>query len=172
MEAYQDPAVRRPARRRGPWFWVALGAGGCVLLVVLACAALALAGNIFGRRIAGNVTTDWATAAERTNLELYRPAYLPDDAGQPQIIPIGFGETVQTVTATYGNGLTLVQVNQNPSQQGGETAEVEGADEAYFGRTGQGRALNVRRGQTWISLLGQPDRELIRIAESLEPVQE
>lgn len=160
-----------PRSRRGLWIGLAAGIGGCMLLVVILCVALGLAGSIFGRRVAKNATTSWTDAAGKTSLELYEPGYVPSDAGEPQIIPIGLGGVAQTVTAKYSGGLTIAQVNRAPNaRERQEQVDVEGADEAWYGNTRDGRALTVHKNNTWITIAGRTDGELIKIAESLRRV--
>lgn len=161
----------QPRRGRSPWFWVALAGGGCGVLLLLLCAALFLGGSFLGRQISGGVTTSWPDAAAKTSMQLYEPGYLPDDAEEPQILPIGMGETFQTVTATYPNGLVIIQVNQDAGGAGGEPVEVRGAEDARFTATNGRRTLALRKGGTSVSLAGLADAELIRVAELLRPVE-
>lgn len=170
-------AITGPTRswRENPWVWVGIAAGGCLVILLLACVAFAVVGGLAAREVNKQVqtgtTSSWTEAAARTDLEVYEPTELPEGSGAPEIVTFGLGGLVQTVTAGYDNGLTIIEINQNPEQQSTDRrdADVPGTDEAYFSSSGQ---LVVRKGDTWITLSGASEAEVLDIAASLERVEE
>lgn len=164
----------QPRRGRGPWFWVALGCGGCLVLSVIGCVLMfffsASIATLIGSQVEGNTTNSWSEAAGKTEMHLYEPTYLPTASGTPEIVSFGVGSLFQTVTASYpGSGLLIVEINRNPQQGNpGQQTEIEGADEAYLSESGE---LIVRKDTTWITLSNAPEDELRRVAESLRRVE-
>ncbi len=191
----QLPPVRPTPQGGGNnrlWIGIAIGAGGCTLLLVLVCVGLALFGGIIGSRVATEVqknlkhseTHSWSQAAKKTSLELYEPAYVPGNK-KVTIVSMGFGGFGNVVAARYpdtGLSITETDVESNleitPVASGsspGESrrkAHVRGANEAYWVTTSGGeRRLTLRKSETWIDLAGIGDRQLLRVAESLRPVR-
>ncbi len=166
------PADTSGSSRR---FWIVLAVSALVLMVLLvvACGLLwfVLRDRLVG--LVGDPVGSWeGAAAEATMVRLYRPGYLPPGTGESFLSISRPIEGVEEVRAMYGTGLVIVQSNaalqaEDPSEH--EPASVEGAGEAYF-VPGPVRTLVVDEGGTWVTLQGLPDAELIRIAESLEPV--
>ncbi len=164
--------MEAPRPRRSPWFWVAIGCGGALVLAALTCVAAVVLSSLAARRVAQQVETgttqSWSEAAARTDLQVYEPTYLPPSSGTPEIIVVGLGNALQTVTANYAGGLQIVEINRK-QEEGNVRREVSvrGAERAYIATSG---ALMVRKGTTWIILNGASEDELLRIAESLRRV--
>lgn len=176
----QPYVVGQPPRSgRGPTFWILLSLGGCALVGVVLCLALsvfgALTARFFGDELekASTPVHSWTEAAAKTSMDVYEPAYVPEDAGTPEIIVFGLGGLFQTATGQYPNGLQIMESNQDiGSGAGRESVTVNGADEAFWTTATGNRTLAVRRGKTWVNLSGlYNDDELIRIAESLRLVE-
>lgn len=175
------------AQRSRPGFGAGLGvgAGTAVLLVALACVALGLlsasraSAPDWGEGVtAGNGTTyQWELVPEMAvRLDpVYKPDYLPPRVGNPTIRVTTSGEA-ETMTATYAGGLVLRQTNSALREivggTGLEPAAVRGSEEAGFARWRGVRALLFRKGDSWLVLSGQPDAELVRVAESLRALPE
>ncbi|MDQ3328463.1 MAG: hypothetical protein M3506_08080, partial [Chloroflexota bacterium] len=94
----------QPRRGRGPWFWVALGCGGCLVLSVIGCVLMfffsASIATLIGSQVEGNTTNSWSEAAGRVGMQVYEPSYLPPESGTPEIVSFGVGSLFQTVTAS------------------------------------------------------------------------
>jgi hypothetical protein len=79
------------------------------------------------------------------------------------------------VNAAYPSGLQITQSGgpRNIRPDAREPTQVEDASEAAFSSdaSGRGRALIINKSGTWVELSGQPDDQLVRIAESLREVQ-
>lgn len=154
--------------------WIRLGvaAGGCLVLLLMACTALALLNR---DRLAGlfpETVGSWTEAASRVSITVYAPGYVPPGAGEPRIGVSRPIPEVEQVEALYPSGLSISQsIAYTADQDGdrGEPLEVAGAEEAYIGDIPM-RMLQVRKGNTWIALTGAPDAELLRVAASLEQV--
>lgn len=161
-------------RRRSPWFWVAMGCGGCLVLTIIGCVLAtvfsASLATFVGSQVEGDTTNSWSEAAGKVDMQVYEPTYLPPASGTPEIVSVGVGGLFQTVTATYPqSGLLIVELNRN-LQQGspGQQIEIEGTDEAYLSESGE---IVVRKDTTWITLSNLPEDELRRVAESLRRVE-
>ncbi len=169
--------------RRG--LWIALGlSAGTLILLILACAALALVVSDNTGRLGwilgvGERADSWDDASSRVNIELYEPDSLPPGAGDPVISVFRPFEGVEEVRAQYPSGLVVAQSNaesvNNPPRK--QPVQVRGFDEAYF-ETFEQRTLVLRKGpvdnaygHTWIMLSGASDPDLFRIAESMRPVE-
>ncbi len=176
-DRYGECGVSAPPNSSGPGrrFWIALGVSALALALVaaLACGLLLF---VLRDRLAGLVgdpVDSWEGAAAQTaTITVYRPAYLPPGTGEPSLSISHPFEGVEEVRAMYGTGLVIVQSNaaleaEDPSEH--QPASVEGAGEAYF-VPGPVRTLVVDEGGTWVMLEGLPDAELLRIAQSLEPL--
>ena len=159
--------------RNARWLIAWLVGSGCLLTVVVLgiVAAVLLQRGGEDDRLGGGVG-GWRQAAAQVEMPLYRPAYLPPGAGDPRIRVVRPVEQVEEVIARYPGGLSLEQSNQQtvlPRPGEGE-ARVAGAETAYFATFAQ-RTLVVRKPGAWINISGLPDAELIRVAESLRPVE-
>ncbi len=175
--------VARPGRG-GFWMGVGVGAGSGVVLAALACVALTLfsasrASAPGGEDVtASNGTTyQWELVPEMAVrlAPVYEPGYLPPGVGYPTIRVTTSGES-ETMTATHAGGLVLRQTNSELRKIVGgarlEPTRVRASEEAGFARWRGVRALLVRKGDSWLILSGQPDAELVRVAESLRPLPE
>lgn len=118
-----------------------------------------------------NFAAGYQEVASEVSFQVYQPGYLPPNSGEPLHRVPAAREGIQETVARYPGGLILEQSNEQ-SVVGQDTSPVtvQGADEAYFADFAQ-RTLVFRKGSTWITLAGAPDPELIRVAESLGPVQ-
>lgn len=156
-------------------FWVVLGVSAIVLvvLVALACGLLwfLLRDRVAG--LLGDPVGSWEDAATgATTITVYRPGYLPPGTGEPFLSISHPVEGVEEVRAWYATGLAIVQSNaalqaEDPREH--EPVSLESAGEAYF-VSAPIRTLVVHKGGTWVTVEGVPDPELVRIVESLEPV--
>ena len=82
------------------------------------------------------------------------------------------GDSSRPLAAEYGNGLLMRQAHVDVDPQlEDESAEVEGADDAWWGMVRDKRYLYVVRGETLVILSGLPREDLIRTAGSLRPVE-
>lgn len=119
-----------------------------------------------------NLASGYAEVANRVSFQLYQPSYLPPGAGEPLHRVPASSQDVQEVTARYPGGLILEQSSEQTVVGGATTqpVKVQGAEEAFFSDFAQ-RTLVFRKGNTWINLAGAEDEELIKVAESLRPVQ-
>ncbi len=162
--------------RRGFWSGVAAGFGGVVLLAVLAGAAMTALGFVVASALVGGFSmspmTSWEEAAEKTQLEVYVPGYLPSGTGEPELNTSDFMRLIPELEAAYPSGLMIIERDTNSTHDGcAEKTRVVGAEEACFGNADSGaRALTVRKGGTWIQVVGIADDEAVRAAESLRPV--
>ena len=175
------------AQRSRPGFRAGLGVGigTGVVLVALACVALGLlsasraSAPTRGEDVtAGNGTTyQWELVSEMAvRLDpVYEPAYLPPGVDYPMIRVTTSGQS-ETMTATYAGGLVLRQTNSELREivggTGLEPTAVRGSEEAGFARWRGVKALLFRKGDSWLVLSGQPDAELVRVAESLQAFPE
>lgn len=138
---------------------------GALLVCVAAVTVLREGG---GR---SNFAAGYQEVAREVSFQVYQPGYLPPDSGEPLHRVPAARAGVQEAVARYPSGLIFEQSNEQ-SVVGQDTtpATVRGAEEAYFADFAQ-RTLVLRKGGTWITLAGAPDAELVRVAESLQPVQ-
>ncbi len=165
-------------RRR---FWVILGlaGSGCLLTLLL----VGMMGLVLLRRgtpaenVPSQVVSGWPEAASRASVSIvvYQPEYLPPDSREPRVSVFKLSENIFEVNAAYPSGLQISQTgNQRVIPPGAQVPTVvKGTLEASFSteRSGRGRALIINKTGTWIELSGQPDDQLVRIAESLREVQ-
>ena len=115
----------------------------------------------------------WSAAAELAGTDTFEPATLADDAGEPELTVRGIpGDSSRPVAAVYPGGLIIRQAHVDVDPQlEDEPAEVEGADDAWWGTVQGATYLYVRRGETLVILSGGPEEDLIRTADSLRPVE-
>ena len=82
------------------------------------------------------------------------------------------GDSSRPLSAEYGNGLLVRQAHVDVDPQlEDESAEVEGADDAWWGMVREKRYLYVVRGETLVIMSGLSREDLIRTAGSLRPVE-
>ena len=93
---------------------------------------------------------------------------------KPQLTVRGIpGDSSRPLADEYGNGLLVRQAHVDVDPQlEDESAEVEGADDAWWGMVREKRYLYVVRGETLVILSGLSREDLIRTADSLGPVEE
>ena len=163
----------KPPRRRRNWAPLAVGGSAVALLIaILAMVGVLLVQQRNTPGVAGGIVPGWREAATQVGFQLYEPGYLPTGAGPAEIRVVRPQERVDEVGIRYSGSLRIEQSPVQTVVGSGDrsAATVRGADQAYFVQFAQ-RTLVVRKGGTWISLSGAPDAELVRIAESLSPVQ-
>ena len=114
----------------------------------------------------------WPEAARLAKIDTFEPVYLPQGAGEPELTVRGIpGDSSRPLAVVYRDGLVLRQAHVDVAPGlVDEPAEVDGADEAWWGAVQEATHLYVRRGTTLVILSGQPRDELIRVAGSLRPV--
>jgi hypothetical protein len=115
----------------------------------------------------------WRKAAELARTETFEPTYVPGGA-KPELTVRGIpGDSSRPLAAEYGNGLLVRQAHVDVDPQlEDESAEVEGADDAWWGMVREKRYLYVVRGETLVIMSGLSREDLIRTAGSLRPVEE
>ncbi len=139
---------------------------GALLVCVAAITVLREGGGGGSNFVAG-----YQEVASEVSFQVYQPGYLPPDSGEPLHRVPAARAGIQEAVARHPGGLILEQSNeQSVIGQDTTPATVQGAEEAYFADFAQ-RTLVLRKGGTWITLAGAPDSELVRVAESLQPVQ-
>ena len=116
----------------------------------------------------------WPQAARLARTDTFEPAYLPNGTGEPTLTVRGVpGDSSRPVSAAYGSGLVVRQAHIDVDPQlEDESAEVDGADDAWWGTVQETTHLYVRRGETLVILSGVPEDELIRTAVSLDRVEQ
>jgi hypothetical protein len=114
----------------------------------------------------------WRNAAELARTDTFEPTSVPGGA-RPELTVRGIpGDSSRPLAAEYGNGLLVRQAHIDIDPQlEDEPAEVEGADEAWWGMVREKRYLYVVRGETLVILSGLSREDLIRTAGSLRPVE-
>ena len=115
----------------------------------------------------------WQKAASLAGTDTYKPASVPDGASEPKLTVLGIpGDSSRPLAAEYGDGLVIreAHVDVDPQLED-ETAEVEGADDAWWGTVRGKTYLYVRRGETLVILSGLTREDLIQTASSLRPVE-
>lgn len=174
MEEARHAATDSGSRRR-MFLRIGIGSAGCALILLVTCTALiTFAGSTVREKVFGDPASSWVEAASRVDIAVYEPLYLPPDVGSPHIGIFEPIKGVQEVRAMYPGGLTIEQstVQSVPEPgKGREPANVSGADESYFVE-GAHRTLVVRKGATWVTASALEDEELVRVAESLSPLEE
>jgi hypothetical protein len=115
----------------------------------------------------------WRRAAELARTDTFEPAFVPGGA-RPTLTVRGIpGDTSRPLAAEYGNGLLVRQAHVDVDPQlEDESAEVEGADDAWWGMVRERRYLYVVRGETLVIMSGLSREDLIQTADSLRPVEE
>ncbi len=82
------------------------------------------------------------------------------------------GDSSRPLVAEYENGLAVGQAHVDVDPQlEDQPAEVEGADDAWWGTVGEETYLYVERGETLVIMSGPSRRDLILTAGSLKPVE-
>ena len=115
----------------------------------------------------------WQKAAEFACTDTFKPASVPGDANEPKLTVRGIpGDSSRPLAAEYGGGLVIreAHVDVDPQLED-EPAEVEGADDAWWGTVRGKTYLYVRRGETLVILSGLSREDLIQTASSLRPVE-
>jgi hypothetical protein len=114
----------------------------------------------------------WQQAAGLAGTDTFKPAAAPEGAHEPKLTVRGIpGDSSRPLAAEYGDGLVIREayVDVDPQLED-EPAEVEGADDAWWGTVRGETYLYVRRGETLVILSGLTREGLVRTASSLEPV--
>jgi hypothetical protein len=114
----------------------------------------------------------WLKAAELARTDTFEPTYVPGGA-KPEVTVRGIpGDSSSPLAAEYGNGLVVRQAHSDVDPQlKDEPAEVEGADDAWWGMVREKRYLYVERGETLVIMSGLSREDLIQTADSLRPVE-
>jgi hypothetical protein len=115
----------------------------------------------------------WRKATELARTDTFEPTSVPGSE-KPELTVHGIpGDSSRPLAAEYGNGLLVRQAHVDVDPQlEDESAEVEGADDAWWGMVREKRYLYVERGETLVILSGLSREDLIRTAGSLTPVEE
>jgi hypothetical protein len=142
----------------------------CLLVVALASPETTLPADSDlprEQRVSG-----WRKAAELARTDTFEPTYVPGGA-KPELTVRGIpGDSSRPLAAEYGNGLLIRQAHIDVDPQlEDEPAEVEGADDAWWGMIREKRYLYVQRGETLVILSGLSREDLIRTAGSLRLVE-
>ncbi len=114
---------------------------------------------------------DWQRAAELARTDTFEPTFVPGGA-RPELTVRGIpGDSSRPLAAEYGNGLLVRQAHIDIDPQlEDEPAEVEGADDAWWGMVREKRYLYVVRGETLVIMSGLSREDLIQTAGSLRLV--
>ena len=115
----------------------------------------------------------WKEAAELTRTDTFEPTSVPGSE-KPKLTVRGIpGDSSRPLAAEYGNGLLIreARIDVDPQLED-EPAEVEGADDAWWGTVREKRYLYVARGETLLIMSGLPREDLLRTAGSLKPVED
>jgi hypothetical protein len=114
----------------------------------------------------------WRKATELARTHTFEPTFVPGDA-KPKLTVHGIpGDSSRPLAAEYANGLLVRQAHVDVDPQlEDESAEVEEADDAWWGMVREKRYLYVERGETLVIMSGLPREDLIRTASSLRPVK-
>jgi hypothetical protein len=105
----------------------------------------------------------WRKAVELARTETFEPTSVPAGA-RPELTVRGIpGDSSRPLAAEYGSGLLVRQshVDVDPQLED-ESAEVEGADDAWWGMVREKRYLYVKRGETLVIMSGLSREALIR----------
>ena len=114
----------------------------------------------------------WRKAAELARTDTFQPTFVPGGARSELTVRGIPGDGSRPLTAEYGNGLIVRQAHIDIDPQlEDEPAEVEGADDAWWGLVREKRYLYVVRGETLVIMSGLSREALIRTAGSLRPVE-
>jgi hypothetical protein len=114
----------------------------------------------------------WRKAADLARTDTFEPTYVSGGA-RPELTVRGIpGDSSRPLAAEYGNGLLLRQAHVDVDPQlEDESAEVEGADDAWWGTVSEKTYLYVVRGETLVIMSGLSREDLIRTAGSLRLVE-
>ena len=115
----------------------------------------------------------WRKAADLAVTDTFEPTYVPGGAKLELTVRGIPGDSSRPLAAEYGNGLVVSQAHVDVDPQlEDESAEVEGADDAWWGTVRGKRYLYVQRGETLVIVSGLSGEDLIRTAGSLKPVED
>jgi hypothetical protein len=105
----------------------------------------------------------WRKAAELALTDTFEPTYVPGGA-KPELTERGIPRDRSRPHADeYGNGLLVRQAHVDVDPQlEDEPAEVEEADDAWWGMVREKRYLYVERGETLVIMSGLSREDLIR----------
>jgi hypothetical protein len=113
----------------------------------------------------------WQKAAELARTDTFEPTSVPGGAKFELTVRGIPGDSSRPLAAEYGNGLIVRQAHVDVDPQlEDESAEVEGADDAWWGMVREKRHLYVVRGETLVIMSGLSREDLIRTAGSLSLV--
>ena len=114
----------------------------------------------------------WKEAAELARTDTFEPSSVPGSE-KPRLTVRGIpGDSSRPVAAEYGNSLLVRQAHVDVDPQlEDEPAEVEGADDAWWGTVREKWYLYVVRGETLVIMSGLSREDLIRTAGSLRHVE-
>jgi hypothetical protein len=114
----------------------------------------------------------WPKAAELAHTETFEPTSVPRGV-RPELTVRGIpGDNSRPLAAEYENGLLVSQAHKDVDPQlEDEPAEVEGADDAWWGTVREKTYLYVVRGETLVIMSGLSREDLIRTAGSLRLVE-
>ena len=115
----------------------------------------------------------WQEAANLARTDTFKPTSVPEDADGPKLTVRGIpGDSSRPLAAEYGDGLVIREAHMDVDPQlEDEPAEVEGADDAWWGTVREETYLYVKRGETLVILSGLTREDLLQTASSLEPVE-
>jgi hypothetical protein len=115
----------------------------------------------------------WRKAADLARTDTFEPTYVPGGA-KPELTVRGIpGDSSRPLAAEYGNGLLVRQAHVDVDPQlEDESAEVEGADDAWWGTLGEKTYLYVVRDETLVIMSGLSREDLSRTAGSLRLVED
>ena len=115
----------------------------------------------------------WKEAAELARMDTFEPTYVSGGA-KPELTVRGVpGDSSRPLAAEYGNGLLVRQAHVDVDPQlEDESAEVEGADDAWWGMVREKRYLHVVKGETLVIMSGLPREDLLRTAGFLKLVED
>lgn len=159
------------------WLPLAAGLVGLLLLLVILYSAVStirsVVDGVSGTEVPGGVSVStWEEAASRHQFVVYRPAYVPDALGEPELSSVQLGELIAGVDAEWPEGLVISQTGHaSKIEASAQQVEVQGAQEAYVDTVEGQQVLIVRKKDTWLTLFGLPQDELRRVAGELQPVQ-
>lgn len=159
--------------------WVPLAAGlvGLLLLLVILYSAVStirsIVDGVSGNEVPGGVSVStWEEAASKHQFVVYRPAYVPDAMGEPELSSVRLGELIAGVDAEWPEGLVISQAGHAAKiEASAQRVQVQGAQEAYVDTVEGQQVLIVRKKDTWLTLFGLPQDELRRVAGGLQPVK-
>jgi hypothetical protein len=114
----------------------------------------------------------WRKAAELASTDTFEPTRVPGGA-RPELTVRGIpGDSSRPLAAEYENGLAVRQAHIDVDPQlEDEPAEVEGADDAWWGTVGGETYLYVEKDEILVIMSGLSRGDLIRAAGSLELVE-